>query len=109
MSPLKAIRNRWLAWLLRRAAAEMRRRGDQAIPYTQFQTTTEFAEFLDRAARHFRSGDTTDGQKLWHLFAPTCGWDDAGGSQTLGNLIYGAVRRRFFPPEATSSRSRQEP
>lgn len=104
MNPIDRIRDRWLAWLLRRAAAEMRRRGSQTIPYTEFRTTTEFAEFLDLAARHFRSGDTTDGERLWQLFAPTCGWDDAGGSQTLGNLIYGAVGRRFFPTSATSSR-----
>jgi hypothetical protein len=87
----------------------MRRRGGQPVPYTEFQTTTEFAVFLDRAALHFRSGDTTDGQKLWNMFAPTCDWDDAGGSQALGNLIYGAVGRRFFPAGAAPPRPRQEP
>ena len=101
MNPINRLRDWWLAWLLRRAAAEMRRQGSQEIPFTEFQTALDFAEFLDAAACRFRRGDTTDGERLWHLFAPTCSWDDACGSQTMGNLIYGAVGRRFFPKSPT--------
>jgi hypothetical protein len=107
MRPINKVRDLWLAYLLRRAAAEMRRRGSQDIPYTEFRTTRDFAEFLDAAASRFRRGDTSDGETLWNLFAPTCSWDDASGSQSLGNLIYGAVGRRFFPksPPPSSSQS----
>ena len=104
MNPINRLRDRWLAGLLRRAAAEMRKRGSQDIPFTEFHTTLDFAEFLDGAASRFSKGDTTDGERLWYLFAPTCSWDDAGGSQKMGNLIYGAVGRCFFPASAPSSR-----
>jgi hypothetical protein len=83
----------------------MRRRGSDEIPFTEFRSTLEFAEFLDSAARRFGGGITTDGERLSHLFAPTCAWDDAGGSQRMGNLIYSAVGRRFFPRGASSSGS----
>jgi hypothetical protein len=105
MNPISAVRNWWLAWLLRRAAAEMRRRGSDEIPFTEFRNTFEFAEFLDSAARRVGGGIMTDGERLWRLFAPTCAWDDAGGSQRMGNLIYGAVGRRFFPRGISSSSS----
>jgi hypothetical protein len=103
MNPINKIRDWWLAWLLRRAAAEMRRPGSQDIPFTEFRTTLDFAEFLEAAAG--KRGDTTDGERLWRLFAPTCSWDDAGGSQGMGDLIYGTVGHRFFPRRPTSSSS----
>jgi hypothetical protein len=105
MNPISTVRNWWLAWLLRRAAAELRRRGSNEIPFTEFRSTLEFAEFLDLAARRFGGGITTDGERLWRLFAPTCDWDDAGGSQGMGNLIYSAVGRRFSPRSGSSSSS----
>ena len=105
MNPINRLRDWWLAWLLRRAAAEMRRRGSEDILFTEFHTTLDFAEFLDGAASRFRRGDTTDGERLWYLFAPTCSWDDAGGSQTMGNSIFGAVGRRFSPKSSVSPTS----
>ena len=109
MNPINRLRDWWLARLLCRAAVELRRQGSVDIPYTEFHTTLDFAEFLEAAAVRFRRGDTSDGERLWYLFAPTCSWDDAGGSQTMGNLIYGAVGRRFFPkrPAPSSSESQR--
>ena len=107
MNPINRLRDWWLARLLRQAAAELRRQGSVDIPYTDFHTTLDFAEFLDVAASRFMRGDTSDGERLWYLFAPTCSWDDAGGSQSMGNLIYGAVGRRFFPKRAAPSSESQ--
>jgi hypothetical protein len=95
MKPISTFRNWWLAWLLRRAATEMRGRGSDEIPFTKFRSTLEFADFLDSAAGRVRGGDTTDGKDLWQLFAPTCDWDNADGSLRMGNLIFRAVSRRF--------------
>src|SRR5690349_14732961 len=106
MNPIRKCQNLWLAWLLRRAAIEMQRRGVQDIPFTDFGTTTDLAAFLASAAARFRRGDTTDGEHLWYSFAPTCIWDDAGGSQNLGNLIFGAVGRRFRPTDSIATNSR---
>jgi hypothetical protein len=106
MNPIRKCQNLWLAWLLGRAAQEMQRRGALEIPFTDFGTTADFAAFLSSAAARFRQGDTTDGERLWYLFAPTCSWDDGGGSQNLGNLIFGAVGRRFHPKDPVSTHSR---
>ena len=108
MNPINRLRDWWLAWLLRRAAAELRRQGSVDIPYTEFHTTLDFAEFLEVAASRIRRGDTSDGERLWYLFAPTCSWDDAGGSTTMGDFIYGAVGRRFFPKRPASSSSESQ-
>lgn len=98
MNPINRLRDWRLASLLRRAAAELRRRNSEDIlTYTEFRTTFDFAVFLDEAAVRFSCGDTTDGERLWRLFAPTCDWDDAGGSTNLGNLIFGAIGNRFLP------------
>jgi hypothetical protein len=98
MNPINRLRDWWLARLLRRAAAELRRQGSaQIYLYTEFNTSLEFAEYLESSAERFDRGDTSDGQRLWHLFAPTCSWDDAGGSLAMGELIFRAVDRRFYP------------
>jgi hypothetical protein len=91
MNPIKLFRNWWLARLLRRAAAEMRQQGDQTIPYTDFRTRLEFAEFLNAAAKRVRGGDTSDCHRLSELFTPTGDWDNAGGSQNTGNLLCSAL------------------
>jgi hypothetical protein len=71
----------------------MRNRSVEDILWTKFSNTQEFANFLETAASRLGQGDESDMRELWMLFAPTCDWDNAGGSPRVGNLIFSAVEK----------------
>ena len=85
--------DRWrLVRLLRRASELMNAAGD--APYIgEFDTCFALGQFLEKCVGELAAGNDEHLQRLWYLFAPTCDWDDAGGSQDIGNAAYGILNR----------------
>lgn len=92
--------DRWrLVRLLRRASKEMNAAGD--APYMgDFDSCRSLGQFLEKCANELANGNDEHLQRLWYIFAPTCDWDDAGGSQEIGNDTFG-ILNRIGRPAAT--------
>lgn len=73
--------------LLLMAVAEMRRYGDAPI-WSRYDSCEGLANFLETSSKRLAEGDDRNLKELWSIFAPTCDWDDAGGSQDLANEIF---------------------
>ena len=70
-------------------------------PYIgEFDTCRSLGEFLDKCANELHDGNDEHLQRLRCIFAPTCDWDDAGGSQDIGNRAF-AILGRIGHPAAT--------
>ena len=86
--------------VLRRAAREMAAAGD--APYLgDFDTCWHLGEFLDKCASEVQAGNRASLERLWFIFAPTCDWDDAGGSQDIGNRTFAILNRIGGRPAGT--------
>jgi hypothetical protein len=63
-------------------------------PYIgEFDSCLALGEFLEKCVNELESGNDEHLQHLWYIFAPTCDWDDAGGSQDIGNAAFGILDR----------------
>ncbi|MCE5278052.1 MAG: hypothetical protein ABFD92_05660 [Planctomycetaceae bacterium] len=76
-----------LVELLRLAADEMLARGETPI-LSDFETCAALGSFIREAAAQVQAGDDRSSTRLWDIFAPTCEWDDARGSQDVANAIF---------------------
>lgn len=73
--------------LLNRAAQELHAIGD-APTLTSYDTSRGLGDFIAKAAAKLGRGNDTDAIELYFIFAPTCDWDDSGGSLELGNKVF---------------------
>ncbi len=87
-----------LVRLLRRASREMAAAGD-ATYIGDFDTCAALGRFLGECATELQAGNRDNLERLWFIFAPTCDWDDAGGSQDIGNRVF-AILNRIGRPAA---------
>jgi hypothetical protein len=72
-----------------------------SAPYIgEFDTCLALGQFLDESVNELESGNDEHLQRLWYIFSPTCDWDDAGGSQGVGNAVFG-ILNRIGRPAAT--------
>ena len=78
--------------LLRSACEEMLRYGD-ATYLGEFSDCRSLGQYLRTAADEIRAGNDEKLQGLWVIFAPTCDWDDAGGSLETGNAAFAILDR----------------
>jgi hypothetical protein len=65
----------------------------------EFDTCGSLGEFLQTCANELEQGNDERLHRLWYIFAPTCDWDDAGGSQGIGNRAF-AILNRIGRPSA---------
>jgi hypothetical protein len=72
---------------LRSAAAEMHSRGAATLLDIKYDDRKELAVFLATAANQIEQGNRDAEPELRRIFAPSSVWDDADGSQQLGNKI----------------------
>jgi len=82
----RADRDR-LIELLQAAANQMSARGKADYWPGRFSTCAELGRFIADEARRLATGDESLVHELWPVFAPTCDWDDAGGSMELADGI----------------------
>ena len=82
--------------ILRRASKQMAAAGD--APYIgDFETCAALGKFFETCATELQHRDRTHLSRLWFIFAPTCDWDDAGGSQEIGNTAFDILNRIARP------------
>lgn len=79
--------------LLGKAAGELQSRSDKPYYAGTFETCGELGDFVKHSADRLATGELEPLEKLWIIFAPTCDWDDAGGSSDLGNEIFSLIDR----------------
>ncbi len=91
------LARRELPGALRCAAAHLRERGDFDFfnDEPEIFTTFQLAAVIDGLADRAESGDYSVGRRLWHIFAPTCTWDDAHGDSRLGEDVFRLVDTLF--------------
>jgi hypothetical protein len=85
-----------LARLLHLAGREMSERGDASI-LSDFDTCASLGTFLTEAASLVETRKNIPKTTLWRIFAPTCDWDDAGGSQAVANSIFVIISDEWRP------------
>jgi hypothetical protein len=69
-------------------------------PYLgDFDTCRALGEFIEQCAVELEAGDRHSLERLWFIFAPTCDWDDAGGSQDVGNGAFAILDRIGRPAD----------
>ncbi len=58
-----------------------------------FDSGSQMAAFLFQCKKAIEGGLMTSElrRRLWTVFAPTCDWDDIGGTPDLGNRIFGLL------------------
>jgi hypothetical protein len=78
--------------LLRDAANELARASSAPI-LSCYDTTDGLAAYLNAAAERLGAKDERDLPELLAIFAPTCDWDDSGGSVEMGNKVFAALCR----------------
>lgn len=79
--------------LLEKASSEMIRH-DQ-LPYLgKFGTCAELGQYIAKLRAEVELGNQHVLTNLWRIFAPTCDWDDAGGSPEIADAIYALIRRQ---------------
>ncbi len=84
--------------LLNKAAQEMLERGD--VPYLgEYGSCNELGKFFTTAAEELRLGNESHANKLWGIFAPTCDWDDAGGTASLGDSVFALLNVLYRPTQ----------
>ena len=81
-----------LVRLLRQASWQLKGHGEKQY-LGDFETCQELAEFIEQSAAQLAQGDRRSLNRLWFLFAPTCDWDDAGGSLDIGNKVFALIDR----------------
>jgi hypothetical protein len=88
-----------LVSLLRAAATEMLAAGE--APYLgEHDTSAGLGQFIASKTDALSSGDESAARDLWHVFAPTCDWDDAGGSRDVANEVFERLSRVYRPAGA---------
>jgi hypothetical protein len=99
-----ALPNQLVA-LLHRAAAEMLAAGE-AFYLGKHDTCAGLGRFISASTEALVSGDSLAAKELWFVFAPTCDWDDAGGSLDLANTIFELLDQVYSPAVSDGVRSR---
>lgn len=98
MSLLTEIKAKALDPLLRRAAKSLKDKESFSSLYlSDFENTHQLADFIGKSTDQFRNRDYSSGERLWDIFAPTCEWDDIGGSQNLSNPVLALLDPEFRP------------
>lgn len=78
--------------LLRAAAAEMLAAGEASY-LGEHDTCAGLGRFIAFKTEALLSGCKSAARDLWLVFAPTCDWDDVGGSMDLANEIFEQLGR----------------
>lgn len=67
-------------------------------------TRAELIDLISSARSAIAAGTLTRSAaaELWRIFAPTCDWDDVGGSVEIGNRIFDLIDTLYGPPPAAS-------
>jgi hypothetical protein len=73
--------------ILQEAARELLAAGDAPYP-GDHDTCAGLGGFILSTATELAAGDDSNLRKLWLVFAPTCDWDDARGSQPVANKVF---------------------
>jgi hypothetical protein len=91
-----------LVQLLQKAGNELKSRGE--LQYIgDFETRGELGDFILQCVSEIEAEDDHNLQRLgWGVFAPTCDWDDAGGSQQLGNEVFDLIGRMLGPIDTST-------
>ena len=76
-----------LPQLLPLAVAELRRNQPKPSLPLQLPAPLKLANSIEEATARFLQGDDSAAGTLYLIFAPQSDWDDAGGSQELGNQL----------------------
>jgi len=85
-----------LAGLLNKAAQEMLGYGDR--PYLgKYDTCGKLGKFIQTVKEEIIAGNESSAVELWGIFAPTCDWDDAGGSLPLGDEVFALLSTLYRP------------
>jgi hypothetical protein len=80
--------------LLRAAADEMRAAGE--APYLgEHDKCAGLGRFITLKTDALARGDESAARELWLVFAPTCDWDDAGGSHDVANEVFERLKRVY--------------
>lgn len=74
--------------LLHEASMEMLSYGDTPLLYSSYETAEKLGAFIEKIAQKIVRGEDDYLPELWNIFAPTCEWDDSGGSVKLGSQIF---------------------
>jgi hypothetical protein len=73
--------------LLHDAATSMS--NHKSIPIcSSYDDAEKLSSFIETNAKKLEQEEDVSLLNIWNIFAPTCDWDDAGGSVTLGNEIF---------------------
>ena len=76
--------------ILRRASKQIHAMGDAPCAGS-FDTCRDLGNYLETCAAEWQMGDRDSLERLWIIFAPTSDWDDARGSQPIGNLAFAVL------------------
>jgi hypothetical protein len=68
---------------------------------SRFDKVHDLAAFIEQSAAHLSAGDAAAGHDLLMVFLPTSDWDDAGGSQEIGNRACGLLEP-YSKPKANA-------
>lgn len=87
---------RKLARLLRDAGALMTSYGPVTYFGSYYDNCEELGKVIGVEAEKLANNEKADLTSLWKIFAPTCDWDDAGGSLDLANEIFSILDKLWI-------------